>query len=321
MRKWAAFWLLGVIWGSSFMLIRVGVEELSPFQLVFIRTGIAAVGMNILLLTQRKHLPLQWRRLVPLALIGIGNTAIPFTLISVGEQTVESGLAAVLQSTTSLFALVIAHFALADERITPQKVVGLLVGFFGIVVLASRSWVDGQIVTSSLFGQLAIVAASLFYASFTTYSRRNVSGHYEPLVVAAGAMTFAAIFSGIGTIAAPYLGGQAAMPLSEVRSDIVLAAFGLGFVNTFIAYLLFYWIVPQLGAARTTMVTYVVPPVGLILGVVFLNEVLDARLLIGAAMIFAGIGFVNLPIFGRIFDRLLMRGSSVKSVGEVGSGD
>ena len=292
MGKWASFWLVGLIWGSSFLLIRISVEELSQFQIVFIRTGIAAVGMNLVLLLRGKRLPTDWRSVRSLIMVGLGNTAIPFVLITWGEKTVESGLAAVLQATASLFTLVIAHFAFTDERINLQKIVGIGAGFIGVTLLASRSWGEGQVITGDLLGQGAIVLASLFYATFTVYSRK-VCSNLEPIIISAGAMTTAAIASGILTYAAPLFGGPAPTPLNALSSNVLLSVLVLGFVNTFIAYLMFYSLVQTIGAARTSMVTYVVPPVGLILGVIFLNEILDARLLIGALIIFAGIGIVN----------------------------
>lgn len=293
MSKWASFWLVGLIWGSSFLLIRISVEELNQFQIVFIRTGIAAVGMNLVLLLRGKRLPTDWRSVRSLILVGLGNTAIPFALITWGEKTVESGLAAVLQASATLFTLIIAHFAFADERINLQKIIGLLAGFLGVTLLASRSWGEGQVITGDLIGQGAIVLASLFYATFTVYSRK-VCYDMEPIVVSAGAMTTAAITSGVITYAAPLFGGPAPTSLTDLSSNVLFAVLALGFVNTFIAYLMFYSLVQTLGAARTSMVTYVVPPVGLILGGIFLNEVLDARLLIGAAIIFIGIGIVNM---------------------------
>jgi len=232
-------------------------------------------------------------------LIGIGNTIIPFTLISLGEQSIESGLASVLQATAALFGLVIGHFALPDERITPQKVGGLVIGFIGVMVLASRNWQDGQVITGGLLGQLAIVLASLFYASFTTYSRKSVGSKVEPIVIAAFAMMTAAIGELILIGVAPLLGYPVPRPPADLTENVLVAVLLLGFVNTFFAYILFYYIVRELGAARSQMVTYIVPPVGLILGVLLLNEQADIRLLIGAGLIFAGIGIVNLRIFQR----------------------
>ncbi len=299
MRKWAGFWILGLVWGSSFLFIRIGVEQLSPFQVVFIRTGIAAVGLNLLLLTQGKHLPLSRRLLTPLLIIGIGNTTIPFALITAGEKAITSGLASMLQSAASLFTAILAHYAFHDERMTIQKVAGLTIGFIGVIVLGSHSIVDGQIDVPVLAGALAVVLASLFYAVFTIYSRRQIQNRYEPLVVSTGAMTFAAISSGIGMVVAPLLGGQPATPLDSVSNDVLIAVGLLGLVNTCFAYIIYYWLVRELGAARTSMVTYITPGVGLALGAIVLNEVVDWRLLLGAALIFSGIAIVNLRMFRR----------------------
>ena len=299
MQKWAAFWVLGLIWGSSFLLIRVGVEEVSPFQVVFIRTGIAAVGLNLVLLLRGKHIPFNLRELFPLMVIGVGNTVIPFVLISWGETQVDSGLASVLNATAALFTAVLAHLAFRDERITVQKIVGLALGFLGVVVLASRSWVDGQIVTGDLAGQLAVVVASFFYAFFGVYSRKLMHGQYEPLVISAGSMVAASILSGALMLIAPYFNGQPPVLLADLTRDALIALLLLGFLNTFVAYILFYSIIQQLGASRASMVTYVTPAIALVLGAVVLNEVVDWRLLVGAALILSGIGAVNLRLFGR----------------------
>lgn len=294
LRKWVGFWVLGLIWGSSFLFIRVGVEQLSPFQVVFIRTAIAAVGLNLLLLARGKHLPLNWRMLAPLLIIGIGNTTIPFALITWGEKSITSGLAATLQSAASLFTAVLAHFFFVDERLTPQKIAGLVIGFIGVMVLGSHSIIDGQIDVLLLASAGAIVVASLFYAIFTIYSRKMIQNRYEPIVVSTGAMTFATISSGICMVLAPLLNGQAATPLNLVSSDVLLAVTLLGLINTFFAYIIYYWIVRELGAARSSMVTYITPGVGLALGALVLHEEIDWRLLAGAALIFCGIAFVNL---------------------------
>jgi drug/metabolite transporter (DMT)-like permease len=137
-QAWISFWLVGLIWASSFLLIRVGVEEFSPVEIVFIRTAIAAVGLNLVILFRRIPVPTDWRNIGAIIFIGLGNVVAPFLLITWGEQTVPSGIAAVFQSTAALFTLIVAHFAFADERMNAQKVVGLIVGFIGIIVLFSR---------------------------------------------------------------------------------------------------------------------------------------------------------------------------------------
>jgi len=296
MAAWLMFWALGIMWGSSFMLIRVGVEVLPPLHLILLRVGIAAVLLWVVVLLRRRPLPRDWRTWASIAVIGIGNNAIPFTLLAYGEQHIESSLASVLQSTTALFGLIVAHFAFADERITTQKVIGLMVGFAGITVLAGRNWDSGEILTGGLLGQLAVIGSSVCYALFTNFSRKVIQGQVEPVVLAATAMLSASFAEmallGIGTT---FFDVPAVLP--PMTPDLLLAVLILAVVNTFVAYLMFYEVVKRLGAARATMVTYVVPAVGLLMGVIFLNERLDLFILVGASMIFLGIGIVNLRVF------------------------
>lgn len=297
MGKWIAFWLLGLIWGSSFLLIRIGVGELTPFQVVFIRTGIAAVGMNLVLLARGKHLPLNFKRLFPLLVIGIGNTSLPFALISWGEQTIPSSLAGVLQSTAVFFTMIAAHLAFSDERITPQKLVGLAIGFVGVTVLALNSGGESGGTEAGFWGAVAVVAASFCYGVFTVYSKQQIRDRYEPLMVSAGAMTFAALTSGFGMIVSPLLGGPANTPLADVELNTLAAVVFLGLVNTFLAYMMYYNIVVALGAARSSMVTYIVPAVSVVLGTLVLSEPISESLILGALLIFAGIAVVSLRFF------------------------
>lgn len=304
-QAWIGFWILALIWGSSFLFIRIGVEQLTTFQVVFIRTGIAAIGLNIVAYIRGKRLPTDWKGIRDLLILGVVNTVFPFVLITWGEKSIESSLAAILQGTAALFTMVVAHFAFADERMTLRKIVGLIIGFLGVVILASRS-TEGEVVASDatrhLLGQLAIVAASFCYALGGTYSRKAIQNRIEPIIAAAGAMTVTAIISGILTYVAPLLGGPTPTPLDSLTPRVAGAMLALGLVNTFVAYIIFYALIPALGAARTSMVTYVIPAVGLLLGAIFLGEAVDIRLLIGAALIMGSIGIVNLKL-GNIFRR------------------
>ncbi len=314
-QAWLGFGVLALIWGSSFLFIRIGVQHVPPFQLVFVRTAIAAVGLNLVVLLRGKRLPADRRGIADLLFLGIVNTVFPFALITWGEVHIESGLASVLQGTAALFTMVIAHFAFADERITLRKAVGLIVGFVGVVVLAGRSesasqhgGSDGM---SYLLGQMAIVAASLCYAIGGTFSRRAIQNRLEPIVVAAGAMTVAAVVTGALTHLAPLSGGPPPADLLQLEPRGLGAILVLGLVNTFCAYLIFYSLVATLGAARTSMITYVIPAVGLMLGVIFLGEVVDLRLIAGALMIVVSIAIVNLGGRGRVAALAQSRPSSV----------
>ena len=299
MRKsaWIGFWTLGLLWGSSFMLIRISVQEVNPFQLVFTRVGIAAVGLTTLQLLRGRRIPTNPQVLLPLIVVGIGNTAIPFLLISWGETIIESSMASILQSTASLFTLIVAHFLFDDERMSPQRVGGMIAGFLGVVVLFSANIENGRVLLTGLLGQLAIVVASMFYATFTSYSRKVLQNHkVEPLTVAAMAMTSAAVVMGVAMFVAPWFGGPSPIGFGAIPVGARNALLALSVFNTLMAYGIFYFIVGTLGASRAAMVTYVVPVVGLALGVIFLNEPLTWHLAVGAMMILGGIGIVNLPM-------------------------
>lgn len=291
---WASFWVVAFIWGSSFLLIRVGVGEFSATQVVFFRTSIAAIFLTLTLYLSGRRLPSDWPTARALIIIGIGNATIPYTFIALGEQTITSGMAAILQATASFFTLIIAHFAFNDERITRRKVVGLAVGFGGVLVLSSGSLEGTTINRPILLGQLAIIAASVFYATFIVYSRRLIRRNVAPLVVSAGTFIPASACAFAFMLIEPLVGGRAAVAVGTVSSDTLIAVLMLGFLNTFIAYIFFYYIIRELGAFRASMVTYVVPVVGLALGAMVLSEVVELYMLIGAAMIMSGIGIINL---------------------------
>lgn len=293
---WAAFWILGTIWGSSFLLIRVGVEDMSATQVVLIRTLIAAVGLNVVRVWQRHPIPWDWPMIRAFTIIGIGNATVPYTLIAWGEQYISSGMAAVLQATASLFSLVIAHLAFADERINKPKVVGLAVGFLGVIALSSDTISGGKIDKWMLFGQSAMIGASFLYAVFAVYSRKVIKRDIEPIVVSSASFIASAVCAVLFVILEPLVGGRAFVPFSELPRNTVNAVLLLGFLNTFIAYLFFYFIIRELGAFKAVMVTYVVPVVGLSLGVLILSEMVTGAMLTGAMMILVGIAIINVRI-------------------------
>ncbi len=302
-QAWVGFWLVALIWGSSYLFIRIGVKQLNPFELVFIRTVIAAIGLTAYVYLRGKRLPSDWVGLRDLLIIGVVNTVLPFALITWGEKHVESGLTAVLLGTNALFSLLVAHFAFADERITGRKLLGLSVGFVGVIVLASRSWAEGQGMDSDFIGQLAIIAASICYALGANYGRKAMR-NLEPIVVAAGSMIVASVITGVITYAAPLFGGESPTLLVEMQPEVLQAVLILGVFNTLVAYLIFYSVLKALGAPRMSMITYIMPVVSIALGAIFLSEQIDARLLVGAAFILLGIAVVNLRLLD-VFKRLI----------------
>ncbi|MCC6800014.1 MAG: EamA family transporter, partial [Anaerolineae bacterium] len=278
MKDWAIFWLLGVIWGSSFLLIKVAVDELGPLPLVSVRIGLAALFMLGFLALTRRHLPSARRERLALLFVGVMNTAVPFTLITWGEQNIDSGLATVLNATVPLWTLIFAHVALADERFSSQKLVGLLVGFAGVGLLASRA--NGTESANSFSGQLAVLVASACYAISTVVIRRYLR-RVEPLTIAGTSL----IVGGIVVVAATLLTVRPLPAFAALSTTTIAAAITLAVLNTVIAYFLFYHLIDTWGATRTTLVTYVMPPIGVTLGWLFLEEPVDWKIVLGAALI------------------------------------
>ena len=284
-KEWAVFLALGLIWGSSFLWIKIAIQELDAFTLVGWRLLFGTLGMVVVILVRRPPLPRTWQTWASLALLGIINTALPFVLISWGEKSIDSAVASVLNSTVPLFTLVLAHFALHDEPITARKAAGLLIGFGGIVVLMARD-LEAGVLRAGALGQLAVLLAALSYASASVFARRTMR-EVPPLVQAFVPMAIAdAIVWTVATQAGDP-GRLPAIPLTWV------ALLWLGLLGSCVAYLLFYNLLHSVGATRTTMVTYIFPVVGVTLGVLFLNELADWHLLAGAALVVASLVVVN----------------------------
>jgi drug/metabolite transporter (DMT)-like permease len=286
MKYWLMFWGLGVIWGSSFFLIKIGVEELGPLPLVSVRIGLAALLMGAFLWLSKRKLPRTRREIIALLYVGVMNTAVPFTLITWGEQDIDSGLATVLNSTVPLFTLVFAHFALSDERISIQKIIGLGVGFVGIVLLASRNAESSS--PNPLSGQVAVLAASMSYATSAIVIRRYLR-RVDPFVTAGSSL----IVGGVVIVTITLLTVHPLPDVADLSTDVIAAVLTLATVNTVVAYFLFYQLFDVWGATRTTLVTYVMPPIGVTLGAIFLDETVDWKIVAGAALILTGIVAVN----------------------------
>jgi drug/metabolite transporter (DMT)-like permease len=281
-----AFVLLGLIWGSSFAWIKVAVEEIPPASLVALRMGLGAVGMLALLAYIRVPMPRGAREWLPLFVLGAVNAAIPIFLISWGEQFVDSGTAAVLNSLTPIFSLLIAGVALRVEPVTALRVGGLLLGFLGAVLLASRE-LDLRADASGLIGAGAVVLAAFSYAVGASYARHRIRSTHR-YVVAAGTLVFAAFDT---AVLALITDGGVILP---TQPDTILAVAWLGVLGSFVAYVCFFFLIEHLGATVAAMVTFMFPVVGVALGVLLLGERMDVRLILGTGLVLMGIIVVTL---------------------------
>ncbi|MCL5611010.1 MAG: DMT family transporter [Chloroflexi bacterium] len=282
-KQWFVFILLGVIWSSSFLWIKIAVQEISPITLVAFRVLFGLLFSVIIILIQRVQVPRDFKTWLPFLILGISNVAIPFFLISWGEQAIDSAVAAILDSTVPLFTIVIAHFLLHDDKMTWPKVIGLMTGFAGVIVLMSKD-IGGS--PGSVLGQIAVVLACLFYAGSSVYARKSTqeaSGLIRgggPLVSSTAVMWVAA-FTIEQPIKIPHL------------SITWIALLWLGILGSGFAFILNYYLIHEIGPTRTTMVTYVFPLGGVTLGVLFLHELITWQLITGALLIIASLAVAN----------------------------
>jgi drug/metabolite transporter (DMT)-like permease len=284
--EWLIFLALGFMWGSSYLFIKIGVDTFGTFTLVALRLLIGATTLWVAFRLNGTELPRKRRTYGHLLVMALINITIPFALITWAEQSVDSALAAILNSTVPLFVIVIAPLFLPDEPIRLNGVVGLAVGFIGVVLLVSPGLMSA---TGDLAGSVALLGSSLAYALGNVYSRRNVRG-LPPLVPAVFQVTFAFLI--VGTIAL-----VVERPWETVRPDpsawfsvIWLGVFGSG-----LAYMLYFRLLGRWGATRTALVAYLLPIYGIVLGFLVLQEHIDITLILGTALIIAGVAIVNSP--------------------------
>lgn len=300
LKEWGVFALLGLVWGSSFLWIKVGqggslpalglvhpegATLFQPFMLVAFRLLFGLVGMVAVLVWQRRSFPRDRRTLLAYLFMGAFNTALPFVLITWGETLIDSGLASILNGTVPLFTILIAHVWLHDEKITTPRLGGLIIGFVGVVVLMSRD-LHPEGLSGNLWGQLAVIAASLSYAVAITFSRKYLRNQ-SPVVQSFMVLLIA---DALMWIATPVAEGPLVWPTSPLAWFAVI---WLGLLGSCLAYLMFFYLINAWGPTRTSLVTYVFPVIGLLLGILLLGEQPDWRLLVGSALVVGGILVVN----------------------------
>jgi drug/metabolite transporter (DMT)-like permease len=276
--------ILGTIWGASYLFIKIIVAEVPVFTLVAGRLTLAALAMWLILRLRGSSTPRSRRMWRAYAVLGLTGLALPHCLISWGEQYISSGLASLLQATTPIFTVILAHFLTNDERITMAKGIGVIIGFVGVGILMLPDLRQG--LQASLLGQLAIVGSSLCYALTAIYARSWLRGQ-PPLVSASGQLTMGMVY----VLPASLLIDR---PVDLSPSLPVLASWlVLAILGTAVGYAIYFTLIERSSATFTTMVTYIIPINGLMLGAVVLNESLDVTTLGSLALILLGVLLVR----------------------------
>jgi drug/metabolite transporter (DMT)-like permease len=281
--EWLTFLALGLLWGSSYLFIKIGVETLQPLTLISGRLLVGTLVLLAVVVLTRPAVPRDLRMYGHLVVMAALSVMIPFLLVATAEQTTDSALAAIVNAAIPLVAVTLSAVMLREERLTGLRLVGLGLGFLGVVIAVSRGLgSDG----ADAFGVGALAMSTVSYAAGAVYARRFASG------VAPAFAAFAEV--GFAFVMAAVLAVLFERPLAtSFRPDAIFAILWLGVLGSGIAYLLFFRLLGRWGATRTSLVAYELPIVGIILGAVVLGEVVDARLILGTALIVAGVGFVN----------------------------
>ncbi|MBW3613819.1 MAG: DMT family transporter [Actinobacteria bacterium] len=275
--------LLALIWGWSFLFIKVAVEGMTPTAVAGARITLGALVMGAILRARGDHLPRQpvmWRHFV---VMGIVHSAVPFTLLAWGEERITSALTAVLNASTALFAALLAALLLG-ERLRRSQLAGLALGFVGVAVAAGLGAAD--LTGSSLSGAAAAVAASACYGLGFTYARRHLGG-VAPLTAAAGQLAAATVLTAPVAVVTTLRHGIDPAP------HRLLAVAVLGVVGTGLAYVLNYQSIAAVGPTRASVVTQLVPVVAVTVGVVFLREPFHLRLVVGGLLTLVGIALLH----------------------------
>ena len=286
LKPYFAMAALALIWGVSFFLIKVAVHDMSPAVLVLLRSASGLLGLAVIVKAMgRPLIGPGWRtRLGSFAFMALANAIIPWIAIAWGEERISSGLASILNSTTTLWTAILIYWAVPSERPSIVNYIGVVIGFAGVVILVLPDLTTHG-VSANFFGTVAVLVASLSYALNAIYQRtrmRNVSV-FDISIGQVAAATVIAVPLAIPSLASIHIAWQS-----------LAAVLALGAAGTGVAYLLYYFVMNSLGAVRAAGVTFLVPVTAVFWGVVLLRETVSLPMAIGMVVILAGILLANL---------------------------
>ena len=290
---WVMLITLATVWGGSFLFNAILVAELPVITIVAIRVTVAALALwGFVRVTGRKipTTPQVWGALL---ILGVLNNAIPFSLIVQGQTQITSGLASILNATTPFFTILVAGFFLTDERFSVLRVLGVVVGFSGVILLVGPEALGS--LGANFWAQLCALGAALSYGFASVFGRRFRELKVDPVMVATGQVTMSSLV--LWPIALWIDGPQDILGLSF---NAAASMFGLAVLCTSFAYILYFRILERAGATNISLVTFLVPISAIILGVLVLGESIFIKEIIGMTLIGLGLAIID----GRLFQRL-----------------
>jgi drug/metabolite transporter (DMT)-like permease len=294
--EWTTLIGLSVLWGGSFFFIDVAVRSIPPFTLVLCRVALAAAALLLFLKLRGQAIGLDRSSLAAFLVMGLLNNAVPFSLLAWGQTQIGGGLASILNATTPIWGVIVAHLFTRDERITPSKLAGVLLGFGGVAAMLGPDLLGD--IGGNLLAQLACIAAALAYALAGVYGRRFGRLGISPIHVSAGQLAAAALLLLPLSLAIEQPWRLAPPPVEAWGSLLALALF-----STTFAYVLYFRLIATAGATNALLVTFLVPVTAILLGALILGEVLEPRHFAGMALIGLGLAAID----GRLLRRLARR--------------
>jgi drug/metabolite transporter (DMT)-like permease len=283
-RYLGALLLLGAVWGASFLFIKIGVAEMPVATLVALRLVIGALILLVVLYARGLRLPMQAKNWRDFFFTGVVGLIFPFVLITWGEQSISSGMASILNATTPLFTALVAYLWTRQEGLTGLKLLGVFLGFAGVVIAVGTEDIDFGSVSTQ--GQLAVLLAAACYGVSGVYARQAFRG-LPALVPATGQLLAGTlVFAPVALIT---YGFPSPLPSAQAIGAVV----ALGVLGTSLAYILLYWLIERIGATRSSMTTYLLPPFALFYGAIFLQEKVTWNALAGLAVVVVGILLAN----------------------------
>jgi len=278
--EWFLLIVLSVLWGGSFFFGEVVLTELQPFTLVLGRVSIAAVALNVMVRATGHRMPISPAMWAAFLVMGLLNNLIPFSLIFWGQTQISGSLAAILNATTPVWTVLLAHFLTVDERLTPNRLAGVFFGLIGVAVMIGPDALQGLGI--NVLAQLAVVGAAISYAFAGIFGKRFRGT--PPIVTAAGQITGTTVMMVPIALLVdkPWL-------LPWPGLNVWGALLGLALLSTALAYIIYFRLLSTAGATNLLLVTFLIPVSAILLGTIILNEQLDVRH-------FAGMGLIGLGL-------------------------
>ena len=282
--EWGFLLLLSVVWGGSFFFGKVAVAEVGPLTIAFVRVALAALALRLLARLLGERVPSSPPALAAFLVMGLLNNAIPFSLIFWGQTRIPVGLASILNATTPLFTVLVAHALTTDETLTRGRATGVVLGLAGVILIVGPAALAGA--GHELVAEVAVLGAALSYAFASVFGRR-FRGE-SPLATAAGQLSGSALIllPVAAVVDRPWLRG---MPGTPTISALV----ALALLSTALAYVIYFRLLAVAGATNVVLVTVLVPVSALVLGALFLGEALEPRAFIGMAVIGLGLAAID----------------------------